>query len=88
MTTPTEPQYDASAWTSYMDLTMNLARNLMLIPARDMLHQIDQMDTLAPIMQPTRYRDGGADNLRDQAEVLRAVLEVQEVLTKIMERRS
>lgn len=86
MTTPTEPQYDADAWTTYMDVASDLARSLMLIPVRDMLNQLDQMEVLAPIMQPTRYRDGGADNLRDQADLLRSILEVQETLTKIMAR--
>jgi len=87
MTTPTNPAYDPTQWEAYLDLVKGITQGLAYIPVRDMLREIGTMETLAPIMEPTAYRNGGADNLRDQAELLRAVLEVQEAMERILNRR-
>jgi hypothetical protein len=86
MTTPANPAYDPSQWESYLDLVKGITQGLAYIPARDMLREIAEMETLAPIMEPTAYINGGADNLRDQAELLRAVLGLQEAIEAIVTR--
>lgn len=83
-----DPQYDPTQWEMYLELVKGIAQGLAYIPVRDMLRELSKMEALAPILQPTEYINGGADNLRDQAELLRAVLGVQEAMNRIIERRS
>ena len=88
MTTPTNPQYDAGAWTDYMDVVSSVVRTVSILPIRDMLDQLGQMETLAPILEPTAYQRGGGDNLRDQRDVLEALRGVQVAVDKITARKS
>lgn len=87
MTTP-EPAFTAENYEMYMDIVANSCRQLQLIPTQQLLKMINDMDTIAPITHATKYRDGGMENLRDQAQLLRAVVGLQKTMAEILERRS
>ncbi len=81
------PTISDKEWILYMDVVANWAKLLGAVPVAEMLQHIGTMEALAPTLEPTAYRDGGGDNLRDQAELLRAVLEVQEAMSRIVTRK-
>lgn len=87
MTTP-EPTFTADQYEMYMTALTELCRPLQMIPAQQLLDLVNRMDTIAPITHATKYHDGGMENLRDQAQLLRAVVGLQKTMAEILERRS
>ena len=80
-------EYDATQWLAYMDIVSSSVRTLGMVPVAEMLDELNRMQTVAPILEPTAYVRGGGDNLRDQEELLRAVLQVQRAMEQILNRR-
>lgn len=52
---------------------------LLLLPLAEMAEANERMQTLAPVIAPTEYHHGGADNLRDQRRLIDAALALQRV---------
>lgn len=44
-----------------------------LVDLPDLLRELERVEVMAPLLEPTAYMRGGANNLRDQRIVLRAV---------------
>lgn len=67
---------DNATYKQNLGLAMSLVRSLDVIPAREMLDDLERIDTLAPILYPTEYRDGMA-NIEPQRKLLRAIASLQ-----------
>lgn len=55
-----------------IDLVAAAVRILLLTPVDQMRVALGYAETLAPVLEPTAYQRGGADNLYDQREILEA----------------
>ena len=78
----------AEQYRSGLDMVTMAARQIALVPVRQMLDDLEHFDTVGPILQPTMYRDGGGDNLQDQRMLLRAARMLQDAVDEIAARRA
>jgi hypothetical protein len=74
----TEQLTDAE-YRTYMDLVTAACRMLLMVPIDDLLATVQHAETLGPILEPTAFLRGGADNLAAQREVLQAAQRLREV---------
>jgi hypothetical protein len=68
----TEPMTDAE-YRAGMALVTFGVRILLTAPVDRLRHNLAQVETLGPLVEPTAYLRGGADRLREQRELLDAV---------------
>lgn len=80
------PIMSAAEYTDTLDVVTGLVRSLLLIPADRMLTTLARIETVAPILDPTAYRNGGMINLDDQRRLIQAVDQLREVAIEIRER--
>lgn len=64
-----------------MDRLAMLAGLLEDEPIAEMLRDLDRVDTIGPILDPTGYREG-MRNVQEQRELLSALREVQEIVLR------
>lgn len=67
----------------HMGMLKDAIRLLSMVPVRELRDMVSKADVLGPILEPTAYVRGGADNLRDQREILDAALHLMEVVDKV-----
>ena len=72
-----------AAWQRIGIAVTLLAEDEALDPLSQM---IVRAETLGPILEPTAYMRGGADNLQDQAEILGAVVQLRAVHRRVKAR--
>lgn len=72
-------------WRPTMDRLCMLAGLLRDEPIAEMIQAIDHLHAIAPILDPTAYRDG-MNNLEAQTKLLRALLRVQAVVREMAPR--
>ena len=77
---------DNDEYRTEMDLVVNFARMIQLLPVDELTQALGKVETLAPIFEPTAYLRGGADNLQDQRALLTAVAAVKQAMDRIDER--
>lgn len=77
----------ADVYRAGLDLITTAARQIALVPVKQMLDDLEHFDAVGPILQPTMYRDGGGDNLQDQRTLLRAARQLQLAVDDIAARR-
>lgn len=66
-----------------LNMVTGAIRVLRLVPVAQMREQLGLVEAVAPVLDPTAYLRGGANNLRDQAEVLAAVANLLEVVERV-----
>jgi hypothetical protein len=85
--TPTVDQTKvADQYVPLLDLLMANIRVVQLLPLAEMADVNEQMQALGPVLDPTRYRDGGGRNLHDQRRIIDAALALRNVLDDITNR--
>lgn len=67
-----------------MNRVVLAVRALAQEPIDDLLHVLEVADAFAPILAPTRYRDGGARNVAEQRRVLLAVARLRDVYRELV----
>lgn len=77
------PYLNEAEYRSYMDLIMSQVRTLRLVPVARMRDLVGRAEALGPILDTTAYQRGGANNLRDQSEILAAVAALVAVADRI-----
>lgn len=79
--------FDAARdYVAKMDRLCLLAGLLKDEPIVEMLNHIEHLHAVAPILDPTAYRDG-MKNLDDQRDLLEALRQVQRVVHKAAKER-
>jgi len=68
------------AYPQLIDFLANLVRPFLMLPLQEMAAANEHWQTVAPILEPTAYQRGGANNLRDQRRVIDAAAALQQVL--------
>jgi hypothetical protein len=69
-----------------MDQLAFAVRCVQLLPLDEMREHLGKAETLGPILDPTAYQRGGADNLDDQRDILDAAYAVRRATERIRER--
>lgn len=69
-----------------LECLQGLLRALNLLPLERMLAEVEQMQVLGPILDPTAYRDGGGRNLADQRRIIAAAKDLQVTCEQIRDR--
>ena len=59
-------------YTTGMDTLVAVCRALLLLPIEDMQQANEHFQALAPVLDPTAFMRGGANNLREQRVILDA----------------
>lgn len=85
---PGQP-FSAEQYRTYMDVIVNVLRVLNAV-GPDVIRGLEtflrKAETLAPILDPSAYMRGGADNLANQRDVLTAMIAVRSALDRIEKR--
>ncbi len=79
---------DAARYEENMNMLATVARLLQGIDLEYLSDTIRYAEALGPIVQPTEYRDGGLDELRDQRKLVNAAKEMRLVAEEITAERS
>lgn len=62
-------------------------RMVQLVPLDALRHELDRVETLSPIFEPTAWHwQGGRENLEDQRDILSAAIGVQRALDRVKAR--
>lgn len=69
-----------------MDLLVGSMHVVQFVELGPLWEWLEKAETLGPILDPTMYMRGGADNLADQREILQAAQAVQGALDRIRTR--
>lgn len=73
----------AAQYVDLLDLLKGIARGLSYLPLEQMAAVNEQMQALAPVLEPTAYMRGGAGNLHDQRRVIDGALALQRILRSL-----
>jgi hypothetical protein len=73
----------AAQYVPLLDLLTGVVRNLLWLPLAQMALVNEQMQVLAPVLEPTAYGRGGATNLHDQRKVIDGALALHRVLRSL-----
>jgi hypothetical protein len=82
----TRPLLDGEQYRLWMDALVETFRPVQLVPLDEMREHLGRAETLGPILEPTAYQRGGADNLDDQRDILNAAYAVRRATERIRER--
>lgn len=83
-TTTTEP-ITQDEYVAALGILTNWAKTVQLFDLARLRDFVSKAETLAPLLEPTAYQRGGADNLRDQRKFLNACATFQAAIRDITE---
>lgn len=70
-------------YTQHMDMLVSLCRLIDLLPVDELLDSLAMAETLSPVIDPTKYINGGADRMRDQRWLLEAASGLKAAMNRI-----
>ena len=73
----------STAYVNLIGLLTHAGRHIQLLPLQQLAEVNEHMQALAPVLEPTAYQRGGAQNLADQRRVIAAAAEFQRVLRSL-----
>lgn len=73
-------------YRSHMDLVAAAVRMLRILPLQQLRDIVERAETLAPLLEPTAYQRGGADNLLDQRDILDAAIGLVRAAERVEQR--
>lgn len=68
------------------DLLLSVSRTAQFIPVedvRELLNVVSQSHAIGPLIDPTKYRDGGMDNLEEQKVLAEGFLAFRTAIEKV-----
>lgn len=79
LTAPSQAEVNRD-YVQWMDMLLITLRPLLLMPLAELANAVERAETLGPLLEPTAYMRGGADNLMAQRRIIDAALALQRAL--------
>jgi hypothetical protein len=73
-------------YKGHLDVLASVFRMVGMLPLNEMQEYLSTAQTLAPIIDPTAYRNGGSIRLDDQQDMLDAAAGVTRALARVARR--
>jgi hypothetical protein len=77
------PEEVSNAYPDLIEFLAGIGRHILLLPLDQLAEVNEQMQAVAPFLEPTAYQRGCRRNLADQRRVIDAAAEFQRVLQSL-----
>lgn len=76
----------AEEYKAHLDILTAVCRTIGMLPIAEMAAHLEQLEALAPVIDPTAYNNGGAKNLQDQSDLIEGAAQVHRAMLRIARR--